>query len=140
MTRGEDRQKSLGPGAPTSVSEQIRGLALLPDGWLDGEGIAPDAAGLQWLEPLLAGVVDSFELPRPFIYPTPEGRARAEWPGESHEVIAESDIARKEVDLFAIPAKDAEIHELKLTFAASGAEARLAAFLTKHLGASASDE
>ena len=58
------------------VESRLDELALLEDGWLDGEGDA--------ISPLLIQLVrDKFHkpegLPQPFVYPTPEGGITVEW-------------------------------------------------------------
>ena len=64
--------------APLDVAAQLTDLAQLEDGWLNGEGRAPDRDGLAWL-------ADRFErswprdLPSPYLFPTPEGGVLAEW-------------------------------------------------------------
>ena len=63
---------------PLDIFAQIENLRSLKDGWLDGEGKAPDHKELErfaqlfdkhWIE----------SLPLPYIYPTCEGGIQAEW-------------------------------------------------------------
>lgn len=106
---------------PLDVALQLEDLRKLEDGWLDGEGVAPPAEGLEWL-------ADAFgkhypeELPLPRIYPTPTGGAQLEWRFGSHGVNVEV-----EVDLTTgigewlkvdIPSGRGEMDSLDLTAAA----------------------
>ena len=69
---------------PTRLAE-FRDLA---DGWLEGAGLAPDPAGLDWLA---AAFVHHFpaHLPLPRAYPTAEGEVRMEWERGSDHCILE---------------------------------------------------
>lgn len=60
-------------------------LAALPAGWLDGEGASPDAVVLDRARRILAELV-YFDVPRPRVFPTPEGGVQAEWTVAGHEV------------------------------------------------------
>ena len=64
----------------------------LADGWLEGAGIAPDPAGLNWLS---AAFVRHFPdtLPLPRTYPTAEGEIRMEWERASNICILEINLA-----------------------------------------------
>ena len=80
--------------APLDVAAQLADLARLEDGWLDGEGCAPDRDGLAWL-------ADRFErcwprdLPLPYLYPTPEGGVLAEWSLPPYEASLEVDLGAR---------------------------------------------
>ncbi len=70
---------------PLDFGAQLDELRLLQDGWLEGEGIAPPSAGLDWLH-------DAFdrhfpdEAPLPYLYPTETGGVQAEWSFDPNEV------------------------------------------------------
>lgn len=76
---------------PLDAALQLDELRALEDGWLDGEGIAPPADGL---DRLAAGFEEHYpdELPLPHIYPTPTGGAQLEWTFGSNEVSVEVDL------------------------------------------------
>ena len=74
------------------VPARLSELRELRDGWLDGEGLAPDSAGLDWLSDIFE-VMYPNEAPLPRIYPTPEGRVQAEWSFARHDVVLEIDLA-----------------------------------------------
>lgn len=73
------------------VARQLERLRALEDGWLEGEGTAPPADGL---DRLAAGFEKYFpeELPLPRIYPTPAGGAQLEWTLGSNEIGVEVDL------------------------------------------------
>ena len=86
---------STGTGAAENVAlrgsldvhAQLADLATLEDGWLDGEGLAPARALLEWLaEGFSRHYPDS--LSPPYLYPTAEGGVQAEW-----------SLARREISL-----------------------------------------
>jgi len=60
------------------TESRLAALALLQDGWLDGEG---RAIGRASLERLAKAFDKDFgqSLPQPYFYPTLEGGVRAEW-------------------------------------------------------------
>lgn len=60
-------------------------LAALHAGWLDGEGVAPDAVVLDRARHILAELLN-FDVPRPRVFPTPEGGVQAEWDVAGREI------------------------------------------------------
>ena len=83
------------------MGRQLAGLRNLKDGWADGTqpadqwgkgyGKAPVGQGLDWLaERLEARYAD--DLPRPYIYPTPEGGVSLEWSLGQNEAGLEVDL------------------------------------------------
>jgi hypothetical protein len=63
---------------PLDVVSRLEDIGHLEDGWLDGKGIAPKRAGLEWL----ARQFDQHfpdDLPLPHVFPTAEGGVLAEW-------------------------------------------------------------
>lgn len=57
---------------------QVEDLRRLTDGWLDGEGLAPDPGQLT----RLADQFDAHypdDAPHPYVYPTPDGNIQVEW-------------------------------------------------------------
>lgn len=77
---------------PLDLSVRLEELAELKDGWLDGKGLAPSRAGLQWLSQIC---VSSFpdDLPFPYAYPTPEGGIQLEWGLGDTEASLEIELA-----------------------------------------------
>ena len=87
---------------PLDISRQLSDMKRLEDGWADGMqpaaqwgsgyGKAPSHSKLDWLAAQFASRYDS-ELPRPYLYPTPEGEVQAEWPIGPNEASLEIDLA-----------------------------------------------
>ena len=53
-------------------------MRRLTDGWLDGEGLAPDPAHLSWLAHQFEAHYPD-DAPQPYLYPTPDGNVQVEW-------------------------------------------------------------
>lgn len=66
------------------LERRLDELADLSDGWLDGEGIRPDAGALQRARQVL-GELLGLDVPRPRLFATPEGGIQAEWTVDSRE-------------------------------------------------------
>jgi hypothetical protein len=64
---------------------RIDELAALPAGWLDGDGSPPGVAVLNRARRILADLLN-FDVPRPMVFPTPEGGIQAEWAVAGHEI------------------------------------------------------
>jgi hypothetical protein len=60
-------------------------LAALPAKWLDGEGARLDAVVVDRTRRILAELLN-FDVPRPRVFPTPEGGVQAEWTVAGHEI------------------------------------------------------
>lgn len=120
-------------GCPTPVGYQVDSLLMLGEGWLEGKGVVPSRGSVEWLKELLSGVTRGFDLPDPFIYPTPEGSARAEWPTAGWEIVAEIDPVARTAALFAVHLSDDVVDEESLDFSHAGAETSLGRFVADHL-------
>jgi hypothetical protein len=117
------------PGCTISVDEQVASLRVLPEGWFDGEGRSFDELGLAWTAKLLHGIVEGVELATPFVYPTPEGRVRAEWSRASWEISAELDPESKTAEVRAVRLDADEMHERSFALTDPGQEVQLGSFL-----------
>lgn len=90
--------------AALDVPARLAELAKLEDGWLDGEGRAPDRKALAWL-------AERFErcwpraLPLPYLYPTVEGGVQAEWSIPPYAVSLEVDLGKREAEWHALDLK-----------------------------------
>ncbi|HEY4014799.1 MAG TPA: hypothetical protein VGM06_15760 [Polyangiaceae bacterium] len=135
VSLAEEGEEQTRPGCPTPVETQVESLATLAPGWYDDSSPAYDAAALRWLSALLKGVLDGFQLPRPYIYPTPEGLARAEWSGANWEVVSSFNLEDRSADVMAARANSQELHELTVPLTQPGGESKLGRFLIEHLGA-----
>jgi hypothetical protein len=77
LSAGADFEKVSFPD-PLDIRTRLDELKLLGPGWLDGKGIPPSHAGLDWL----ADAFDAYyadDIPLPYLFPTPEGHVLAEW-------------------------------------------------------------
>ncbi len=115
---------------PITLQDQVQTLANLRAGWYNGSGSAYSVESLRGLRGLLEGLTDAFRLPRPFVYPNPDGRVRVEWSLGAWEVSGDFDIEAGSVQLLAVEMEgDSEAAE-ELNLRTAGSETRLAAFLT----------
>jgi len=97
----------LGP-----LATRLEEFAKLQDGWLDGkEGRVLDAGKLKELAGLFA-LYFSSALPRPHLYPTPEGGVQAEWTFGRWEAELEIELADFSAQYFACHMETGEQHEL----------------------------
>ena len=129
----EGDEGSTRAGCPSSIDSQIDSLKGLAPGWFDEATTAYDSAQLEWLGKLLHGVLEAFELPTPYVYPTPEGLARAEWSLRHWEIVANIDLTKKMVDVIAAHAESDEVHELPVALLEPGAESKFGRFLSEHI-------
>jgi hypothetical protein len=84
------------------INERLDHLATLKQGWLgNDEGNPLNPAGVEWLKDILGSLVDTGELPRPSLYPTPEGHVLAEWYSDRWAVSAEFDLVDRSAELMA---------------------------------------
>ena len=96
---------------PLDIPSQLSDMKRLDDGWADGMqpaaqwgdgyGKAPVHHELDWLAAQFASRYDS-ELPRPYLYSTPEGGVQAEWPIGSNEASLEIDLATHTAEWYCL--------------------------------------
>jgi hypothetical protein len=96
------------PAISKSLEQRIRALALLEDGWLEGEGFAIPRPSVEWLIENVAQLAFSV---RPGLSPTPEGNIVAEWSNGSWEASAEIDLRSKTVFWHALNVTDGQEKE-----------------------------
>lgn len=89
---------------PLDIAARLDELGTLRPGWLDGEGKAPDPAGLAWLDAAFEQHYPD-DVPAPHLYPTPDGNVQAEWSIANHELSLDIDPH----------ARSARLHALNLT-------------------------
>jgi hypothetical protein len=133
VSLAEEGEEQTRPGCPTPVETQVESLKSLAPGWYDESSRAYDPSSLAWLGKLLLGLLDGFQLPRPYIYPTPEGLARAEWSGAAWEIVSSFDLGSRSVEVMAARTNSDEMHEITVPLAEPGGESKLGRFLTEHL-------
>lgn len=83
------------------IDKRLKSLKSLKDGWATGAqsagssdkayGKALESKGLDWLAAQFTRHYPD-TLPRPYIYPTPEGGVQAEWPIGEREATLEIDL------------------------------------------------
>lgn len=78
---------------PLDIPARLDELRSLEDGWLEGQGIAPSDAELNWLSEAFGRHFPD-DLPLPHLYPTAEGGIRAEWSIEQNEITLDIDIGK----------------------------------------------
>lgn len=99
------------------VEGQLREFESLERGWLDGEdGEVPPKDGLVWLRGILLALMASYEVPSPYLYPTPEGGVQAEWTFKPWEVSAEFNLVEKTAYLHAVKAKTHQAESREVDF------------------------
>jgi len=79
---------------PLDIPARFEELRLFEDGWLDGDGFAPAADGLKWLEVAIRNHYP-VNLPLPRIYPAPEGTLVFEWSIGTQEASLEVDLSKR---------------------------------------------
>lgn len=129
----EGEESETRRGCPTPMNEQISTLRGLAPGWFDGEGLPYNGAQLDWLEQYLDRLVVLAGVPRPYIYPTPDGAVRVEWSAPSAEIVLTFDLSTKSIDGFSAPVDRGEGEELTVTVGEAGAELQLGDFLRRYL-------
>lgn len=81
--------KRAGPPLdPLDVPSRLDALRTLRDGWLDGKGVAPSPAGLDWFAKAFNASYPD-DLPSPYIYPVAEGGIQLEWSIRPREISLE---------------------------------------------------
>lgn len=94
-----------------AVNEAFHKLRKLEDGWLDGIGQAPSKEGLKWLWKQYCEHYPN-EMPRPYIYPTPEGGVQIEWQIEGQAPSLEIDLINKSGQYFNLDLASDEFEEM----------------------------
>lgn len=95
--RGIETVEDISILDPNDVPARLDEFRDLRAGWLDGDGVALDSAGLDWLaEAFEANYPDDLELP--YLFPTPDGGVRAEWTIGRHEVSLDINLRTHRAD------------------------------------------
>ena len=82
---GMDAIEQVTPLDPLDVPARLDEFRTMQDGWLDGTGKAPSHQGLDWFASDFGRYYPD-DAPLPYIYPTPQGGAQAEWTFGPQEV------------------------------------------------------
>ena len=112
------------------LSARFDTLLALADGWLDGQGIAPDKTKLTEVAERIIGCYPE-KLPLPAITPTPEGNLLLEWDAPGDPSV-DLHLASMRAAIHAFQPDETEIErEIPLTTDASWGE--LFSFLNERL-------
>ena len=79
---------------PLDVPARLDEFRDMQDGWLDGEGIAPTRAGIDWLSDAFTRNYKE-DVPLPFTYAMPSGGVQFEWSIGNLEVSLEVDLSTR---------------------------------------------
>jgi hypothetical protein len=96
-----------------NTCQQLKELAQLKDGWLDGQGFAPDLDMLSWLSSEFDSNYHT-SLPLPFFYPMPNGGVQAEWTGNNWEISLEIDLISKKAEFLAVNVLSKAVQEKEI--------------------------
>jgi len=99
---------------------KIDALALLSDGWLEGRGIAPTGANLDWLTSEVA-INFPEDLAYPSVAPIEDGNVSFEWIQPHARVELEVNFAEKQLELYATNLSTAAFVEQTFTHEQWGA-------------------
>lgn len=111
------------------VKKRLAALGELQEGWFDGDGVVLDDGKLSILADLLTLIVDE-GVPRPYLYPLPEGAVLAEWPFPDAEVSAEFDLSDDRVFLVGTHIRSRALREEHLSWRAPEAAAAIVRFVS----------
>lgn len=120
-------------GGPSPIDAQIDDLRALEPGWYEPDTPALDAEGLERLRRFLHTVLEGIALPRPYLYPTPEAGARAEWPVGGWDVSAKFDLGAGSAELHAAELDGEGLVEESLSLDDLHAAERLRRFLSRFI-------
>ena len=98
------------PPAPLDIPARLACLALLRDGWMDGQGVRLPASGVAWLSKAWTEAwPDAVALPH--AYPTPEGNVQLEWDNPRSTTCVEVDLVSHIAEAMVARTDDGEILE-----------------------------
>lgn len=107
----EDADALASPDGPSPFDVQFADLKRLAHGWFDVDTPALDPDGLDAFRSFLERALEASEIPRPYIYPTPEAEARAEWSLSGWEVSATARLRTRMVYVAATHLKNDSFEE-----------------------------
>jgi hypothetical protein len=111
------------------VRKRLAALGELQDGWFDGDGVALDDGKLSDLADHLMVVVEE-GVPRPYLYPLPEGAVLAEWPFSEAEVSAEFNLFDDSVFLVGTHVRSRALREERMSWRQPEAATAIARFVS----------
>ena len=103
------------------IRRRLNHLKALEDGWADGMqrvdnwgegyGKAPIPEGLDWLANQMENHYYDSDLPRPYLYPTPEGGVQIEWRVKTFGVELEIDLSTHKGEWFCTDLKSDDLDD-----------------------------
>lgn len=93
---------------PLDVPARLESLALLREGWMDGQGVRLSPSGVAWLSKAWAEAWPD-EVVLPYVYPTPEGEVQMEWSTQQGSISAEVNLENFEAEVTVSRTADGEV-------------------------------
>jgi len=126
----DDAMKTTTPEKPrTPLAEQIAELKKLGKGWHEPDTPAPDPETLDRFAAFLGPAAAAAGLGEPFLYPSLEGGAQAEWPVKGWDLSATVEPRSDDILVHASEIPGDRDDETLLTFRDSGAPRAFAEFV-----------
>lgn len=120
--------------APTPIDVRIAEIAELREGWF-GPGSPPlDPNGLRAFKVFLNSALVRGRIPAPYIYPTPDGGAQAEWSFPTWEVSATASLKTGELYLHATHLESDQSRTAETTLATAEAVDDFLKFMSEFTG------
>lgn len=94
--------------AALDVQARLHELALLSDGWFDGDGLKPSEAGLAWFSNSWTTHWPT-GIPLPYLYPTLAGGLQLEWSFATASASIDIDLARRVAELMVSRTADGDV-------------------------------
>jgi len=94
-----------GADAVVSLNVRLDSLMTVEPGWLDGEGSAPAPEAIEAARQVLGRVMVNHGIPRPGVFPNPEGGIQAEWMYKGWVIEARFDSLDILIDVVATAVK-----------------------------------
>lgn len=121
-------------GGPRDVPARLESLALLRDGWMNGQGLRPAPAGLAWLSKAWVEVWPA-KTSLPDVYPTLEGGVVLEWNTAEASLWAELDLNTRVVEVLVARTADGDVlEEARLELDKAGQWEALASLVQRYTG------
>lgn len=113
------------------IETRLRELGDLSDGWFDGKGVAFNPQELDWVAQTLR-VAEASGLPRPYLYPTPDGDVQAEWSFLGAEVSAEISLKSQDAHLVGVHTKTGASADRRIPLSSQRGLTDLVAFVNSY--------
>jgi hypothetical protein len=123
----------VGHRGRTPLEKRIAEIGELREGWFEPQSPRLDSSGLRNFEKFLNRVLAAGSLPTPYVYPTPEGNAQAEWSFPTWEVSAAVSLTSGMLHLHATHLDSDHSREAETTIEAPGAVDAVLEFMTEFM-------